>query len=72
MGMAPTVHEVNGRYDKAWKLAKVLLKQGLSHEVVALWDDEQWEMAADMAGVKPPSPKTQGLTTGFMTPRYES
>jgi hypothetical protein len=61
-------YELEGRYDKAWKLCRYLQGIGVDHEQAAGWDDDQWSTVAGMAGVNPPSAKTQGLVIGLLTP----
>ena len=61
-------HELEGRYHKAWELARYLSSAGIDHVTAAGWDADQWNAAAGMAGVKPPSDKTQGMVIGMLTP----
>jgi predicted amidophosphoribosyltransferase len=70
--MAVTVNqwEMRGRADKAQKLARWALAQGLTAEVVALWSDAQWDLAMKLAKIngRTPSTKTQGMVVGLLTP----
>lgn len=57
-----------GRANKAHKLARLCRQNGWDHNDAARWTDEQWETAAAMAEVNPPSEKTRGMVIGFLTP----
>lgn len=65
----PSRFEIEGRADKAWKLARLLRARGYSFQDAAEFEDSQWETLADLAKLKKaPSERTKGMVVGFLTP----
>ena len=67
----PNRWEIEGRADKAWRLARALRALGVDHETAAAYTEEQWEVAAAVAGTNPPHEKCQGLVIGLLTPNQK-
>ena len=65
----PSRWEIEGRADKAQKLARLLRRAGVDQTTAASYVDEQWATAASILGMKkPPSEKCQGFVIGLLTP----
>jgi hypothetical protein len=71
----PTRFEIAGRADYAQKLARWLLRNGYTAELISTWTEWQWLEAARMAGMpsavkrgKVPSEQTRGMIVGLVTP----
>lgn len=65
----PSRYEIEGRADKAWKLARLIRSKGFDYLDAAEFESSQWETLAGLAGMKkPPSDLTRGMVIGFLTP----
>ena len=59
-------YEAEARADKAQKLARWLARNGYVPEQVFEWSQDQWDIAAGMAGVRSPSELTTGIVIGLL------
>jgi hypothetical protein len=68
--MAVNRFEMEGRADKAQKLARWMKREGVSAAVAGTWSEAQWALAMRESGVRgqTPSLKTQGMVVGLLTP----